>query len=95
LADSEVSVGVPFRKDRDEPCFAEGDVIGDAGRSTKSPPSSGDELGRSKSASLKTCTVVLSLVTASHLESGEKAMQWMVALSVPLLSYKVVNVTRT
>jgi hypothetical protein len=53
-----------------------------------SPSSSGDELARSESASPKTCTVVLSLVTASHLESGEKAMQWMVAPSVPLLSYK-------
>jgi hypothetical protein len=37
----------------------------------------------------------LSLVTASHLESGEKAMQWMVAPSVPLLSCKEVNGTRT
>ena len=78
----------------DEPCLAFACAGGGAARRTKSPPStSGDELVRSKSASLKTCTVVLSLVTASHLESGEKAMQWMVAPSVPLLSYKQVKNT--
>ena len=53
------------------------------------PPSpfSGVKLGKSIR-TLNTCTVALSLVTANHLESGEKAMQWMSALSEPLLSYR-------
>lgn len=37
---------------------------------------------------LKTWMVPLSLEAANHLESGEKAKQWMSALSKPLLSCK-------
>jgi hypothetical protein len=53
-------------------------------------PSSSVGLGES-TLTLNTCTVALSLVTANHFESGEKAMQLMSALSVPLLSYRDMN----
>lgn len=77
---------------RDEPWFvvAGAGEDGTGGATRRSSPawsSSRVELVRLKSLTLKTCTVALSLDTASHLESWEKAMQWMSALSVPLLSY--------
>lgn len=79
----------PFKNDRrDEPSLAfagagEG-TDGTGGRST--PSSSGIELAMPLTVTGKTCTVALSLDTARHLESEEKAMQWMSALSLPLLS---------
>ena len=81
---------LPPANDNDDLLLAVATAGDDGAGAAWRPPglllSSGVRLGKSI-LTLNTCTVALSLLTANHFESGEKAMQWMSAPSVPLLSY--------